>query len=302
MPRAAHRRPRQRGMLRLGAMPTDAGRPRTSAALFDRLPARPRRRRAEDGRLRAHRAEPGGTQPASRGTHGERDLHHRRPPAGGGAARRRPGRVAPRPCRGQVAQNAAAANLKNAAPCATAPRRARLVLFTEDLMRGYRVDVQPQTGETDPRWYSLCRRTGDLPLGRHPDQPIELPPDEGHVNGASTPAASPATAGDDHYLHESAVPLDRLEPGGAAPRPHDPLARRCGRQRRAGRAVERRDRRVGRQAATASRRASRRARQPAQAALRPGATACARASSTWPATASARTTAPSTARQTAASP
>lgn len=97
----------------------------------------------------------------------------------------------------EVAQNAAAAALKNAA-LGGAP--GSIVLYAEDLLRGYRVDVQAQ-GPGDPEpWRSLCLRTG---VYRCADggPPLELPDDEGYVKGAST--TSGGAQPDDHYLHES---------------------------------------------------------------------------------------------------
>ncbi len=96
----------------------------------------------------------------------------------------------------EVAQNAAAAALKNAA-LPGAP--GGIVLYTEDLLRGYRVDVQPQLPGDPQRWRSLCQRTGTY---RCTDggAPLLLPDDEGYVKGAST---SGSAQPDDQYLHES---------------------------------------------------------------------------------------------------
>lgn len=100
----------------------------------------------------------------------------------------------------QVAQGAAAATLKHQAIEAGAAAASQIVLFTEDLLRGYRIDVQPGAGE---RWHSLCRRHGSYWLTGS-QTPIELPPDEGYVKGASTTSgATPTSDPDDHYLHES---------------------------------------------------------------------------------------------------
>jgi hypothetical protein len=94
---------------------------------------------------------------------------------------------------GQVAIEAAGATLKNAALEASAATTRKVVLFTEDLLRGYRVDVQ-HLG----KWFSLCRREGDYRvLGSGQNLPIA--PDEGYVKGASTTG----DGGDDHYLHEA---------------------------------------------------------------------------------------------------
>ncbi|CAB3922044.1 hypothetical protein LMG26858_05407 [Achromobacter anxifer] len=96
----------------------------------------------------------------------------------------------------EVAQNAAAASLKNAA-LSGAP--GSIVLYTEDLLRGYRVDVQAQLPGDPQRWRSLCQRSG---VYRCTDggAPLQLPDDEGYVKGAST---SGGAEPDDQYLHES---------------------------------------------------------------------------------------------------
>ena len=103
----------------------------------------------------------------------------------------------------QVAQGAAAAALKHQAIDSGPAAAAQVVLFAEDLLRGYRVDVQPDAGAAGARWHSLCRRVGSYWLTGS-RQPIELPPDEGYVKGASTSSGgAPASDPDDHYLHES---------------------------------------------------------------------------------------------------
>ena len=104
----------------------------------------------------------------------------------------------------QVAAGAASAALKNQA-IETSPAASKdVVLFTEDVLRGYRVDVAPVP---DPfkggPWHSLCERTGQYEVvktGRR----LTLPDDEGYVKGASTTStASEGVDPDDHYLHES---------------------------------------------------------------------------------------------------
>lgn len=94
----------------------------------------------------------------------------------------------------QVATTAAATALKNKAIETSAAESERIVLFAEDVLRGYRVDVQPQDGA----WHSLCARVGDYRLART-GQVLALAPDEGYVKGASTSG----DGGDDHYLHEA---------------------------------------------------------------------------------------------------
>ena len=96
----------------------------------------------------------------------------------------------------EVAQNAAASALKNAA-LSGAP--GSIVLYTEDLLRGYRVDAQAHVPGDPQPWRSLCLRTGAY---RCTDggEPLTLPDDEGYVKGASTSSGEDQ---DDHYLHES---------------------------------------------------------------------------------------------------
>ncbi|MFD4839250.1 hypothetical protein ACFWP0_17225 [Achromobacter sp. NPDC058515] len=97
----------------------------------------------------------------------------------------------------EVAQNAASAALKNAA---LASDPGAIVLYAEDLLRGYRVDVQPYPPNDPQRWQSLCRRHGAYRCtDGGPD--LALPDDEGYVKGAS--ATGGGADPEDHYLHES---------------------------------------------------------------------------------------------------
>jgi hypothetical protein len=102
-----------------------------------------------------------------------------------------------------IAESAASAALKHQAVQAGAAASRNILLFTEDVLRGYRVDVLPLPGGVADRWHSLCARHGTYRFVGG-DDTIDLPDDEGYVKGAST--ASTASAGvdpDDHYLHES---------------------------------------------------------------------------------------------------
>ena len=76
-------------------------------------------------------------------------------------------------------------------------------LFAEDVNRGYRLDVEDQ--KKPGRWLSLHQRIGEYllqqPDGSKVDLPVEIPPDEGYVKGAST-AAVPGKE-DNQYLHEA---------------------------------------------------------------------------------------------------
>lgn len=129
---------------------------------------------------------------------------------------------------GQVAMSAAAAALNHQRLSGSAAAGAQVALYAEDLLRGYRVDVQDAE---NGRWRSLVQREGRyVALPRKPTEPelpIDLPADEGHVKGASTSGGDEAKP-DDHYLHETlfrwsgwslAAPRpgrtirDRIEPG-----------------------------------------------------------------------------------------
>jgi hypothetical protein len=102
-----------------------------------------------------------------------------------------------------VAQNAASAALKDQAVRGGSASSQAIVLFAEDVLRGYRVDVQPLPGGVAGRWHSLCQRHGAYRFIGTQDT-IALPDDEGYVKGASTTSTASADVDpDDHYLHES---------------------------------------------------------------------------------------------------
>lgn len=92
-----------------------------------------------------------------------------------------------------IALGAAAASLKNQAFLTSLAESRKVILFSEDVHRGNRVDVL-----THGKWHSLCSRVGDyrvLSNGRV----LDFKPDEGYVKGASTSG----DGGDEHYLHET---------------------------------------------------------------------------------------------------
>ena len=97
---------------------------------------------------------------------------------------------------GAVAIDARAAALKNEAIEQSVSAAAKVVLYAEDVLRGYRVDVEiASTG----RWFSLCERVGQYKVLAD-GEPLKLPDDEGYVKSASTTSNG---RDDDHYLHES---------------------------------------------------------------------------------------------------
>ncbi|MDP3295838.1 MAG: hypothetical protein Q8M37_14025 [Nevskia sp.] len=116
-----------------------------------------------------------------------------------------------------LANLAHAARLKNQALAQPAlaqqpPAFDQAVLFIEDLLHGYRVDIQelPRPGSQRPgQWCSLCQRQVSYRLA---DDGLEFAQvvDEGYVKGASTSSAppktlqaAPANTPEDHYLHSA---------------------------------------------------------------------------------------------------
>lgn len=102
-----------------------------------------------------------------------------------------------------IAQSAASTALKDAAVKSGASASKKIVLFAEDVLRGYRVDVQPVVSGVEEDWRSLCRRHGSYRLIAT-DEDLPLDDDEGYVKGASTTSSASEDADpDDHYMHES---------------------------------------------------------------------------------------------------
>jgi hypothetical protein len=98
-----------------------------------------------------------------------------------------------------VAADAAAAELKNQAIASGNDQG--VVLFAEDLQRGYRVDVATVPDSMLPgRWQSLCARSGDWQLVKSGKPIKNMADDEGYVSGASTTSSG---EDNDHYLHET---------------------------------------------------------------------------------------------------
>jgi hypothetical protein len=97
-----------------------------------------------------------------------------------------------------VALEAAQAALRNARIAANAA--ASVLMFAEDVHKGWRVDVAAVPDSAQPgRWLSLVQRTGQYRLSATGEL-LDLPADEGIVSGAST--TSDGEVPDDHYLHE----------------------------------------------------------------------------------------------------
>ncbi len=98
-----------------------------------------------------------------------------------------------------VVADAAAADMKNQA--IASGNDASVVLFAEDVLRGFRVDVAEVPDALQPgRWQTLCARTGDWKLIASGEPLKDMADDEGYVSGASTTSSG---TDDDHYLHET---------------------------------------------------------------------------------------------------
>ena len=98
-----------------------------------------------------------------------------------------------------LAALAAAADLKNQE--IVAGNADKVVLFAEDVLRGYRPDVAevPDLVQ-EGKWLTLCARTGEYRLLKTKDV-VSFPDDEGYVSGNSVSGDSEGS--DDRYLHES---------------------------------------------------------------------------------------------------
>ena len=103
-----------------------------------------------------------------------------------------------------IADETIAASLKNEA--ANAAQADKIVLYAEDVLRGYRVDVFT---DKPGAWNSLCRRVAEYGWADGDGPELKPATDEGYVSGASTttkpPAELPPAATQDHYLHEALV-------------------------------------------------------------------------------------------------
>lgn len=98
-----------------------------------------------------------------------------------------------------AAADAAAADLKNQE--IAAGNGDDVVLFAEDISRGFRVDVAEVPNPFQPgSWRTLCARTGTWRLVASGKELVDMPADEGYVSGDSTTSSG---EDDDHYLHET---------------------------------------------------------------------------------------------------
>lgn len=90
-----------------------------------------------------------------------------------------------------------------------------VLLFADDLVRGYRVDIWDKNAGT-PVWRSLCKRIGRYSFP-NPSQPPLTISDEGYVKGPSATSTVDGDNDDDLYLHETMFQWDGWSL--SAPRP-----------------------------------------------------------------------------------
>ncbi|HSS21292.1 MAG TPA: hypothetical protein VLL54_14555 [Pyrinomonadaceae bacterium] len=76
-----------------------------------------------------------------------------------------------------------------------------VLLFADDLVRGYRVDIFDKTAPA-PTWRSLCKRIGNYSFPGASQAPLEIS-DEGYVKGASASSTVDGANDSDLYLHET---------------------------------------------------------------------------------------------------
>jgi hypothetical protein len=104
----------------------------------------------------------------------------------------------------ELAQDLIANSLKSDALDSSTDAR-NVVLYAEDVLRGYRVDVYENSRK---KWLSLCRRIATYRFADN-GSPLDEVKDEGYVRGASTTTQATPEEVDhnkgtqDHYLHEA---------------------------------------------------------------------------------------------------
>ncbi|HEX7530661.1 MAG TPA: hypothetical protein VF333_05905, partial [Pyrinomonadaceae bacterium] len=77
-----------------------------------------------------------------------------------------------------------------------------VLLYADDLVRGYRVDIFDKTNASTAGWRSLCKRVGTYSFPNSAHQPLRIP-DEGYVKGATASSTVNGASDSDLYLHET---------------------------------------------------------------------------------------------------
>ena len=77
-----------------------------------------------------------------------------------------------------------------------------VLLYADDLVRGYRVDIFDKTNASTAVWRSLCERIGTYSFPTSSHTPLKIS-DEGYVKGASASSTVNGASDSDLYLHET---------------------------------------------------------------------------------------------------
>ncbi|HSP62738.1 MAG TPA: hypothetical protein VLQ90_07145, partial [Pyrinomonadaceae bacterium] len=77
-----------------------------------------------------------------------------------------------------------------------------VLLYADDLVRGYRVDIFDKTNASTAVWRSLCKRVGTYSFLNSTQKPLTIP-DEGYVKGATASSTVNGASDSDLYLHET---------------------------------------------------------------------------------------------------
>ena len=77
-----------------------------------------------------------------------------------------------------------------------------VLLFADDLVRGYRVDIFDKTNASTALWRSLCKRVGTYSFPNSSHTPLRIP-DEGYIKGATASSTVNGASDNDLYLHET---------------------------------------------------------------------------------------------------
>jgi hypothetical protein len=77
-----------------------------------------------------------------------------------------------------------------------------VLLYADDLVRGYRVDIFDKTNASTAVWRSLCKRVGTYSFPNSTQKPLSIP-DEGYVKGATASSTVNGASDSDLYLHET---------------------------------------------------------------------------------------------------
>src|SRR5260370_2427871 len=83
-----------------------------------------------------------------------------------------------------------------------------VLLFADDLVRGYRVDIFDKTKASTAVWRSLCKRIGTYSFPNSSHTPLRIP-DEGYVKGATASSTVNGATDSDLYLPKTLFQWER---------------------------------------------------------------------------------------------